>query len=97
VCDPTALTPKLHRGLTTNISVEYLHHACREMVVGALHDLLLALERSDGPATADAVNRLRRHGDTSGMDCLLGVVTGLRHIATVHRPEPHPRPGRRRS
>jgi hypothetical protein len=47
VCDLAALTPQLHRGLTTNISVEYLHHACREMVVGALHDLLLALERSD--------------------------------------------------
>ena len=80
--------------LTTDISAEYLHYACRGMVVGVLHDLLLALERSDGPATADAVNRLRRYGHTSGMDCLLGVVTGLHHIATIRRPAPHPRPGR---
>jgi hypothetical protein len=63
--------------LTTDISVEYLHYACRGMVMGALHDLLLALDRSDRSTTADAVSRLRRYGHTSGMDCLLGVVTGL--------------------
>jgi uncharacterized protein DUF2877 len=79
--------------LTTDISVEYLHYACRGMVAGPLHDLLLALDRSDRTATADAVNQLRRYGHTSGMDCLLGAVTGLRHIATIHRPAPHPRPG----
>lgn len=76
--------------LTTGISVEYLHYACRGMVAGPLHDLLHALERPDGTATAAAVNRLRRYGHTSGMDCLLGVLTGLRHIATIHRPAPAP-------
>jgi hypothetical protein len=80
--------------LTTEISVEYLHYACRGMVAGPLHDLLLALGRSDTTATADAVNRLGRYGHTSGMDCLLGVVTGLRHVTMLHRPAPHPRPGR---
>jgi hypothetical protein len=83
--------------LTTDISVEYLHYACRGMVAGPLHELLLALDRSDRSATADAVNRLGRYGHTSGMDCLLGVVTGLRHTATIHRPAPHPRPGRSRT
>ncbi|MPZ78930.1 MAG: DUF2877 domain-containing protein [Actinophytocola sp.] len=96
--DASSLAPLRHLladgalRLTTDISVEYLHHACRGMVVGPLHDLLLALDRSDSSTTADAVSRLCRYGHTSGMDCLLGVVTGLRHIATVHA-----HPGRSRT
>lgn len=74
--------------LTTDISAEYLRYACRGMVTGALRDLLFALDRSDSRMTADAVDQLRRHGHTSGMDCLLGVLTCLRHIATEHAPAP---------
>lgn len=89
--DSSSLAPLRHLlatdvlRLTTDISAEYLHYACRGMVTGALHDLLFALDRSDRRMTADAVGRLRRHGHTSGMDCLLGVLTCLRHIATEHR------------
>jgi hypothetical protein len=71
--------------LTTDVSAEYLHYAYRGMVTGVLHDLLRALDRSDRKMTADAVDRLRRHGHISGMDCLLGVLTCLRHIATGAR------------
>lgn len=67
--------------LTTDISVEYLHYACRGMAIGALRDLLRGLDRSDRSETEGAVDRLRRYGHTSGMDCLLGAVTGLRHTA----------------
>lgn len=97
--DSSRLAPLRHllggagRRLTTDISLEYLHHACRGMVVGALRDLLVALARSDSSTTADAVSRLRRYGHTSGMDCLLGVVTGLRHLATLRRPASQSRPG----
>ena len=77
------------RQLTTDISVEYLHYACRGAVIGALRDLLVTLDRSDTSGTADAVNRLQRFGHTSGMDCLLGSVTALRHLGRVHRHAPH--------
>jgi Protein of unknown function (DUF2877) len=77
------------RQLTTDISVEYLHYACRGIVIGALRDLLVTLDRSDTSGTADAVNRLQRFGHTSGMDCLLGAVTALRHLGRAHRHAPH--------
>lgn len=76
------------RQLTTDISVEYLHYACRGIVIGALRDLLVTLDRSDIAGTADAVNRLHRFGHTSGMDCLLGAVTALRYLGRAHRHAP---------
>jgi hypothetical protein len=74
--------------LTTDISAEYLHYACRGMVTGMVRDLLVALDRSNMVAVLDAVDQLGRYGHTSGMDCVLGmvlalvsgsVVTGARH------------------
>ena len=70
--------------LTTDISVEYLHYACRGMVAGPLHDLLVALGRSDRTATGDAVNRLRRYGHTLRN----GLPAGCRHRVTSHRHDP---------
>jgi len=63
--------------LTTEISAEYLHYACRGMVNGMVRDLLVALDRSNTVGVRDAVDRLSRYGHTSGMDCVLGVLTGL--------------------
>jgi Protein of unknown function (DUF2877) len=63
--------------LTTDISAEYLHYASRGMASGMVRDLLVALDRSDAIAVQDALARLGRHGDTSGMDCALGVVLAL--------------------
>jgi hypothetical protein len=63
--------------LTTEISAEYLHYACRGMVNGMLRDLLVALDRSDVGDALEAVDRLSGYGHTSGMDCVLGVLTGL--------------------
>jgi hypothetical protein len=65
--------------LTTDLSAEYLHYACRGMASGMVHDLLVALDQSDTIGVQDALDRLSRHGDTSGMDCALGVVLALRH------------------
>jgi hypothetical protein len=77
--------------LTTDISVEYLHYACRGMVTAMVRDLLVALDRSDTVAALDAVDRLRRYGHTSGMDCVLGVVTALLHVSR-DRPSKHHTP-----
>ena len=44
---------------------------------GMVRDLLVALDQSDTIALQDALDRLSRHGDTSGMDCALGVVLAL--------------------
>ncbi len=63
--------------LTTDLSAEYLHYACRGMASGMVRDLLVALDQSDTIALQDALDRLSRHGDTSGMDCALGVVLAL--------------------
>ncbi|HEX5824190.1 MAG TPA: DUF2877 domain-containing protein [Candidatus Limnocylindrales bacterium] len=63
--------------LTTDLSAEYLHYACRRMASGMVRDLLVALDRSDAIAVQDALDRLGRHGDTSGIDCALGVVLAL--------------------
>lgn len=68
------------RRQTTDISVEYLHYACRGMAAGALCDLLAAVGGGDSSAVLAAVGRLRRHGHTSGMDYLLGAVTALREL-----------------
>jgi hypothetical protein len=68
------------RRRTTDISLEYLHYACRGMAAGVLRDLLSALGSADSPAVLAAVGRLRRYGHTSGMDCLLGAVTALREL-----------------
>ncbi|MGH3279791.1 MAG: DUF2877 domain-containing protein [Trebonia sp.] len=65
---------------TTDISVEYLHYACRGMATGLLCDLLTALGSADSSAVLAAVGQLRRYGHTSGMDCLLGAVTALREL-----------------
>jgi hypothetical protein len=80
--------------LTTEISAEYLHYVCRGLVNGMVRDLLVALDGSDTAGGLDAVDRLRRYGHTSGLDCVLGVLTGLRSIASVHR-NGNTRPGRR--
>ena len=64
--------------LTTDLSAEYLHYACRGMASGMVRDLLVALDQPDRIAMQDALDRLSRHGDTSGMDCALGVVVALR-------------------
>jgi uncharacterized protein DUF2877 len=63
--------------LTTDISAEYLHHACRGMAAAPVCDLLVALDRGEVVAVAGAVERLGSYGHTSGMDCALGVVVGL--------------------
>jgi hypothetical protein len=66
---------------TTEISAEYLYHACQGMVAGPLHDLITALGRADTRATTSAVNRLQRFGHTSGMDSALGVIAACRYLA----------------
>jgi hypothetical protein len=80
--------------LTTEISAEYLRYACRGMVNGMVRDLLVALDRSNAVDALEAVGRLSRYGHTSGLDCVLGVLTGIieahRHLqeltaATSHR------------
>ena len=76
------------RHLTTDISAEYLHCACQGIALGALRDLLVALDRSDMSGAIDAVSRLRRFGHTSGMDSLLGIVAALRHLAARRRRAP---------
>jgi hypothetical protein len=63
--------------LTTEISADYLHYACRGMVDGMVRDLLVALDRSNTVGVLNAVDRLSRHGHTSGLDCVLGVLIGL--------------------
>jgi hypothetical protein len=63
--------------LTTEVSAEYLHYACRGMVNATVRDLLVALERENTVGVLDAVDRLSRYGHTSGMDCVLGVLLGL--------------------
>lgn len=63
--------------LTTDISAEYLHYACRGMVAGVVRDLLVALDRSSMVAALDAVEQLSRYGHTSGMDCVLGMILAL--------------------
>jgi hypothetical protein len=73
---------------TTDISAEYLYHACRGMVAGPLHQLLTTLHRRDSPATIEAVNRLRNFGHTSGIDSVLGVILAWR---TVLAPAPSDR------
>jgi Protein of unknown function (DUF2877) len=73
--------------LTTEISAEYLHYACRGMVNGMVRDLLVALDRSNRVGVLKAVDRLSRYGHTSGMDCVLGVLVGL-----ISAPGGHPRP-----
>lgn len=65
---------------TTDISREYLYYACQGMVIGALRDLLVALDHCDSATLKDAVRRLGRYGHSSGMDCLLGAVTALRYL-----------------
>ena len=67
--------------LTTDISAEYLHYACRGMASGMVRDLLVALDRADTLAMQDALERLSRHGDTSGMACALGVGLALRQAS----------------
>ena len=68
--------------LTTDLSAEYLHYACRGMASGMVRDLLVALDRSDAAGVRDALALLGGHGDTSGMDCALGIVLALRHRGT---------------
>ena len=68
--------------LTTDLSAEYLHYACRGMAGGMVRDMLVALDRSDATGVLDALDLLGRHGDTSGMDCALGIVLALRHAET---------------
>lgn len=63
--------------LTTEISAEYLHYACRGMVNGMVRDLLVALDRSNTVGVLNAVDQLSRYGHTSGFDCVLGVLIGL--------------------
>jgi hypothetical protein len=67
--------------LTTDISVEHLHYACRGMFNGAVGDLLVQLDRWDPVAALRAVERLGRYGHTSGWDCALGIVTALLHVS----------------
>jgi Protein of unknown function (DUF2877) len=52
-----------------------------------VRDLLVALDRSNTVGVRDAVDRLSRYGHTSGMDCVLGVLTGL-----ISAPDGQPRP-----
>lgn len=78
------------RRCTTVISVEYLHYASRGMAIGALGDLLSALGRSDPARAIGATERLGRFGHTSGMDCLLGAVGALRHLARSPVAAPSP-------
>jgi hypothetical protein len=73
--------------LTTEISAEYLHYACRGMVNGMVLDLLVALDGPNRVGVLKAVDRLSRYGHTSGMDCVLGVLVGL-----ISAPGGHPRP-----
>jgi hypothetical protein len=68
------------RERTTDVSAEYLHYVCRGMVAGPLHQLLTALHYRNGPATIDAVKRLRDFGHTSGMDSALGVIVAWRSV-----------------
>lgn len=68
------------RRSTTAVSVEYLHYACQGMVIGALRELLNALRTLDPSNVIEAANRLRRHGHTSGADCLLGAIVALRYL-----------------
>jgi len=72
------------RRVTTEISAEHLYYASRGMASGAVCDLLVALDRSTTAEVLDAVDRLRRYGHTSGMDCVLGVLVGL--LAPEGRP-----------
>ena len=72
----TALEAQAHLR-TSDVSVEYLHYACRGMTTGAVRALLTALGGHDFASVADAVARLRRFGHTSGMDTLLGIVIAL--------------------
>jgi len=65
------------RRRTTDVSVEYLHYACRGMATGAVRALLTALADRDIASVIGAVARLRRFGHTSGMDTLLGIVIAL--------------------
>lgn len=78
------------RQRTTRVSVEYLHHACAGSVIGPLRDLLVALDGADAIRVAEAVDRLRRFGHTSGADCLLGVLAAQEVLARQH---PSPRGG----
>jgi hypothetical protein len=68
---------------TTEISAEYLYHACRGRAAGPLHGLLTALHHQDTRATIEAVNRLGDFGHTSGMDSALGVIVAWRHGVVV--------------
>lgn len=68
------------RRRTTAISVEYLHYACQGMVIGALREFLNALGTHDPCNVIDTMDRLRRHGHTSGADCLLGAIAALRYL-----------------
>jgi hypothetical protein len=77
------------KALTTDISVGYLYHASYGRFIGALCDILTAFDRSQEPAIAKAVLRLRNYGHTSGMDNLLGLLTTLRFCAPT---QPHPSP-----
>lgn len=86
------------RRLTTEISAEHLYHASRGTASGAVCDLLLALDRPSTAEALDAVDRLRRYGHTSGMDCVLGVALGLLAPEAKRSRAPGPRwePGDRR-
>jgi Protein of unknown function (DUF2877) len=75
--------------LTTDISVEHLHYACRGMFTGGVIDLLIALDQANEVAALDALARLGRYGHTSGMDCTLGVVTALRHVLRIESAQHH--------
>lgn len=75
--DLTAALETQARRRTTDVSVEYLHYACRGMATGAVRALLTALAEPDFTPVTDAVARLGRFGHTSGMDTLLGIVIAL--------------------
>lgn len=68
------------RQRTTRVSVEYLHHAVAGRVIGSLRNLLVALDAADATGIAEAVDRLRRFGHTSGADCLLGVLAAQTYL-----------------
>jgi len=75
--DLTSALETQARRRTTDVSVEYLHYACRGMATGAVRALLTALAERDLTSVIGAVARLRRFGHTSGMDTLLGIVIAL--------------------
>jgi hypothetical protein len=63
---------------TTHVAASYLSYAARGEFAESLHAVLDAIVGGDDRGVDDCVTQLTSWGATSGVDCLVGILFGLR-------------------